>query len=167
MLKNYLLTAWRNINRNKGYSLVNIFGLAIGFAMVLLIGIFVVNEVTYDLYNKNVNTIYRLAIQQEQDGKSGGNFPITSPPMAPAVVETYPEAINYVRFKEFGDTYFFTTENSIHINHGYYCDTGVFSIFSYDLVQGKKDEALFQPYTIVLTESTAGKLFGKRDRSCW
>src|ERR1700754_638546 len=101
MLRNYLKTALRSLWKNKGYSALNIIGLAIGLATCLLILIYVMDELGYDRYNVNAAQIYRL----DGEIKFGGNHFIlaTAPaPTGPAMLRDFPEVEKEMRFRGYG-----------------------------------------------------------------
>src|SRR5947209_4696682 len=101
MLRNYLKTALRNLWKNKGFSAINILGLAIGLATCLLIIIYVMDEVSYDRYNKNADRIYRL----DGEIKFGGNhfiLAVAPAPAGPAMRRDFPEVEKAVRFRGYG-----------------------------------------------------------------
>src|ERR1700742_3831547 len=101
MIRNYLKTALRNLWRNKGFSAINIVGLAIGLATCLLILIYVMDELGYDRYNKNADRIYRL----DTEIKFGGtHFVLASgpSPAGPALLRGYPEVEKEVRLAQSG-----------------------------------------------------------------
>src|SRR3954467_3237648 len=96
MFKNYFKIAFRNLWKNKGYSAINIFGLAIGLATCLLITLYVVNELSYDRYNKNANRIYRI----NSDLRFGGgdlHITQTSDMMGQLLKKDYPQVEQYTR----------------------------------------------------------------------
>ncbi|MCI0471229.1 MAG: ABC transporter permease, partial [Candidatus Aminicenantes bacterium] len=98
MIKNYFKTALRILFRNKGYSILNITGLAIGMACCLLILMFVNNEVNYDTYNKNADRIFRVAMHFKYGGRDS-NAPLLFAPMAKTLSDDYPEIEDVVRFR--------------------------------------------------------------------
>src|SRR6185295_3251336 len=102
MLKNYFKVAWRNIGRNKVNSFINIAGLAIGMASVILIAFYVQDELRYDKFFKNADRIYQVNLNGNQDGTDfwTGNTP---PTVGPALVSEIPEIESYVRIYKPGD----------------------------------------------------------------
>src|ERR1700741_5336388 len=101
MLRNYLKTALRNLWKSKGFSAINIVGLAIGLSTCLLILIFVMDELGYDRYNDNADRIYRV----DGEIKFGGNHFIlaTAPaPAGPTMLTDFPEVEKEVRFRNYG-----------------------------------------------------------------
>ncbi|MCP4724669.1 MAG: ABC transporter permease, partial [bacterium] len=159
MLQNYLKIAYRNIKRNKVYSLINISGLAIGMTVFLLIMMFVQNEYSYDKFNEKIDRIYRVGFE---------NFRQThlAPGIGKEIKENIPEVEKMVRFKirtdylakyypdDKPDNTKYTT-----IKRFTWVDEDVFDIFSFEFIAGDPAEALKAPYTIVLTESIAKILF--------
>ncbi len=162
MIRNYLIIAYRNLVRNKLFSLINILGLAIGTAAVMLILLWVKYEVSYDKFYRNADQLFRINSKDtvETDWEE---VLTTSPfPLAPALCDKYPEIINYTRFwhfevlAEYGD-------KSIYIDNGYMVDTGFFRMFDVDFIYGSPETALQDPYSAVLTESTAAMYFGDQN----
>src|ERR1700749_4386108 len=96
MLRNYFKTAFRNLRKNKGFTLINIFGLSLGLCTCLLIMLYVGNELSYDHYNKNYRQIYRLNTELKlKDAIS--SFANAPAPSAPALKATFPQVVNYTR----------------------------------------------------------------------
>lgn len=162
MIRNYLIIAYRKLIRNKVFSLINILGLAIGIAAVMLILLWVKYEVSYDKFHRNADQLFRVNSKDtvETDWE---DVLTTSPfPLAPALFDKYPEIINYTRFwhfevlAEYGD-------KSIYIDNGYMVDTGFFRMFDVDFIYGSLETALQDPYSAVLTESTAAMYFGDQN----
>jgi len=162
MFKNYLHIALRNIKKHKGYSLINILGLAIGMACCILIFSYVLYELSYDKYHENASRIYRL----KSDAKVGENhlhIPKSSPPMAGYMVENYPEVINAVRIRELGSVPVKYRENQYYEGRIFYADNSFFKIFTFPLLKGNPETALKTAYTAVITEDTARRYFGDED----
>lgn len=159
MLRNYFKVILRNVNRNKGYSLINIAGLAIGMACCILIAMWLVDELNFDRYHENANRIYRVGHVLTLGGSSQ-SAPLVSLPMAPAMVSEFPEVINAVRFSKAGRTSVRYGDNVFYEEGILFSDSSVFDIFSFPLVEGDPANALAAPYTAVLTETTARKYFG-------
>src|ERR1700740_913792 len=96
MVRNYLKIAWRNLVKNKAFSFINIFGLAIGLSCFLLIALYVLDEVSYDRYNEKVENIYRI----NADIRFGGtdlHMPLTSDMMGQLLKKDYPQVEQYTR----------------------------------------------------------------------
>src|SRR5258708_34269431 len=101
MIKNYLKTAWRNLMKNKTFSLINIAGLAIGMAACLLILQYVNFELSYDQFNKNISDVYRVYNDRYQNGKLIQHGTITYSSIVKAMQDDYPELINNSRVTPF------------------------------------------------------------------
>ncbi|WP_422858125.1 ABC transporter permease [Flagellimonas sp. S174] len=159
MIKNYLKLAWRNLLKNKGYSAINIGGLAIGLACFLLIAIFISNELSFDDYHEKKDRIYRVAHHSNAEDLSDtwiwGNAPI-----GPALKSDFPEIIEKVQFSGISDILLEYNNRSYQESECFYMDPSVFDVFSWPLISGNPKTALEAPYSIVLTETTAKKYFG-------
>ncbi len=103
MFKSYLKTAWRNIKKNKIFSLINIAGLSIGMAACLLILQYVNFELSYDQFNKNISDVYRVYNDRYQNGKLIQHGTITYSAIGKAMQDDYPEVINHARVEPFGN----------------------------------------------------------------
>lgn len=159
MFKNFLKIAYRNILRHKSYAFINIMGLSIGLACTILIGIYVVNEFSYDKFHKKSDRIYRLYI----DGKMGTNKflgPATPAPMAHALMEDYPEIESATRLIGEGSRSIRYDDKMFYEDKFFYADSNVFEVFTFEFIEGDK-KALMQPKTVILSDKTAEKYFGK------
>ncbi len=162
MIKNYLLSLYRNIVRNKFYSILNILGLSIGIAAAIFILLYVQDEVSYDKYNEKYERIYRV----ESDFTIGGKhdqFAIVPIPMGPALKMEYPEIEEICRMTDIGNTLFRANDKEYYEDYFYFSDSTLFDIFTYDLLQGDPKTCLTEPKTIVLTEKIAHKYFGNEN----
>jgi putative ABC transport system permease protein len=162
MFRNYLHIALRNIKSHKGYSLINVLGLAIGMACCILITSYVLYELSYDKYHENAGRIYRL----KSDAQIGDNhlqIPKSSPPMAAYMVENFPEVLNATRLRELGNVPLRYRENQFYEGRIFYADVSFFDIFTSPLLKGDPKTALKTAYTAVITEDFARKYFGSED----
>lgn len=159
MLKSYLLSAIRNMAKNKFYAALNILGLTIGLVSFILIFLFVRDEVTYDQYHINYHRIYRLE-SSFQIGTKYDNFAIVPVPLAPALQMEYPEIEKVVRFAETGNLLVRVGDKEYYEERFYYTDSTVFEVFTHKIVQGLGQGCLVEPNTVVITKSTATKYFG-------
>jgi putative ABC transport system permease protein len=162
MLKNYLKTALRNLWKNKGFSAINIVGLAIGLATCLLIMIYVMDELSYDRFNEKADRIYRV----DGEIKFGGNHFIlaSSPaPAGPAMKQDYPEIEQEARLRNYGG--FLVKKGSLNIREDkvIFADSTIFDVFTLPMLEGDARTALVATHTIVVTETTARKYFGSTD----
>jgi putative ABC transport system permease protein len=164
MLKTYLKTALRNIKKNKGFSVINIAGLALGMACFILIFLYVQNELSYDNFHESADRIYRVQRGMGSNYMGANASVITYGPLASALVSTYPEVINAVRI-EHRDAYDLAIKykNAHFYERGFYVDRDFFDIFSYDFTRGDAKTALVDPFSIVITEELARKYFGNEE----
>ncbi len=162
MFRNYFKIALRNLVRYKGFSFINILGLAIGISGCLLIGLFVWDELQYDKFVKDGNRIYRLYQQQVNDGglTSSANTP---PIFAPHLKQQFPEVEGTTRILMWpGKVLMEKDEVRAYENKGLIADSTFFSMFPLKFLRGNPKTAL-DPLSIVLTEETAKKYFGEKD----
>lgn len=158
MLKNYLKIAFRNISKHKGYSFINIAGLSIGIALSLLIFLFVMHEFSYDNFHKNADKIYAATLHQGEQ-----TIAVTPSIIAPALDQQFPEVDKWVRIYEptrYSPVVVKKGENIFQEDNFLYADSAFFEMFSFPFISGDPTTALERPRTIVLTESSATKLFG-------
>ena len=162
MLKNYLKIAIRNILRNKTYSLINIIGLAVGVACAITLYLFITDELGYDKYDKNADQIYRVYVKMFFDGKESVNAK-TSAPLGAALVNNFPEVLNYTRIGFFGNHVFKYNDKEFREWRVYTADSTFFEIFTMNFIAGNAITALNQPNSIVITESAARRYFSNEN----
>jgi putative ABC transport system permease protein len=164
MLKNYFISAYRSIIKNKFYSVLNIFGPAIGITCAILILLYVQEELTFDKHSKNYNRVYRLESDFNISGKAT-LAALVPMPMAPTLKDEFPEIKEITRFAGFGiqDILFTYKDLKFFEDKIYFADSTVFKVFNYEFVLGSADNALNEPNTIVITESFASRYFGKNN----
>jgi putative ABC transport system permease protein len=157
MIKNYIKIAFRHFKRQKGYTFINISGLAVGMACCILILLWVYDELSFDRYHENADRIYRITYAEE----IGGAYDhLALPPFiaAPAFAAEVPEIRAYTRLWE--RTGLITYQNKKYDEREiFYVDPDFFKIFSHEFIDGDPDTALVNPGSIVLTEDTAQKIF--------
>ena len=156
MLKNYLITTFRNFFRQKQNSLINLAGLALGIIVSLFIFLYINEEISYEKSYPDHQLIYRLASSQ---------WAKSSPPACEEIIKYFPQIKNGGRLTHFqGNTNIMIFDDRhFPVNNGYLADQGIIDIFSRKVITGDRDHALERPYTLVLTESLAETLFGKTD----
>ncbi|HUS03264.1 MAG TPA: ABC transporter permease [Chitinophagaceae bacterium] len=158
MIKNYFKIALRNLWKNKSFSAINIFGLAIGIATCLLISLYVFDELNFDKYNKNASRIYRV----NADLKFGGEdqkFAVSPDPLAFTLVRDYPEVESAVRFRNYGPSLVKKGNENIKEERIIYTDSTLFDVFTLPMITGNPKKALTDPNSVVITESIAKKYF--------
>jgi putative ABC transport system permease protein len=164
MFKNYLSIAYRTIIKTKVFSLINIFGLAVGMAAFMFIIQYVYFERSYENSNKNADNIYRVTL----DLYNGNEYVVTDcethAPVGPLLKEKMPEVIDYVRMFHNDGLQDIEANNRKFLEEGiYFADPSAFEIFSIEILHGDKSAALSGPYKVVLTETMAKKYFGRTD----
>ncbi|WP_374163636.1 ABC transporter permease [Arcticibacter sp. MXS-1] len=160
MIQNFLKIAWRNLLKNKTFSLINISGLAIGMASAALIFLWIQNQLTFDRFHEKIDRIY---VANNRDNFSGEKWAWNTTPkiLAPTLKREFPEVEDYARIT---DATFFLSHGEKQIQaEGRFTDPGFFKIFSFPLLKGDANKALSGPDKIVLTEKLAKKLFGDAD----
>jgi putative ABC transport system permease protein len=162
MIRSYLQTAWRNIIRHKGFSFINIFGLAVGLACFLLIAFYVRFERSYDDFHLNRKDIYVLVRQNRGQSYSEERIN-TGAPMAPLLTRSFPEVEEAVRLTVFRGEIVGRGPNKFVEKRFFFADPGVFRVFTFPLERGDPETALAEPLTVVLTRPTAEKYFGSEN----
>lgn len=164
MLKNYFKIALRNIRKNPGYSFINIFGLALGMGVSILILLYVQYELSYDAYHENSDRIVRVSRQWfNQNGETNLHLGHVAPPFGPLLEEDFDNTIQEtVRFLQVNPLIKYGDKSFVE-DRFFFADPEVFEIFSWKMLKGDPATALTFPDGIVLTESTAEKYFGEED----
>jgi putative ABC transport system permease protein len=161
MFRNYLKIAWRNFRKQPMISFINLFGLAVGLTCVAFISLWVMDEHSYDAFHQNYTRIVRLVTTEKTE--TGINESArTGAPMAKALLEDYSEIENTVRLDKRGEIVQYKNKQVLEPNI-ILTDPSFFTIFSYPLIRGDAATALQEPYSVVLTESTAKKYFAHAD----
>ncbi|MGM0505177.1 MAG: ABC transporter permease [Bacteroidota bacterium] len=162
MIKNFFLTAFRNLTKKWSYSLINILGLTIGLAAVIYIFLFVSFELSYDKMHENHDRIYRAGVRGMLMN-SEINQAITAAPMAEALRNDYPEVVSACRLTTAGDWLMTYEDKKFNERDFLFADSTFFDIFSFKLIKGDPKTVLTEPRSIVFTESAAKKYFGNED----
>ncbi|MDB5209510.1 MAG: transporter permease, partial [Sediminibacterium sp.] len=167
MISNYLKIAWRNMFRKKANSIINIAGLSIGIACVILITLFVQDEQKYDKFFTKADRICQVNVYNNMGGEEsyGSNTP---PPVGDALQRNFPEIKAYTRFYVIGQEVVSNDAGSKLQNHFtekklLAVDSNFLQVFDYALKAGNASSCFLQPHSIVLTETTAKKYFGDVD----
>ncbi|MEM6843869.1 MAG: ABC transporter permease [Bacteroidota bacterium] len=159
MLRNYLKIAYRNLLKNKVFSLINILGFLLGFVAAIFIALYVADELNFDAFHANADRIYRLT-QTVSDENGGREVVGAATQIAPAAVERLPKVENAVRLSVFGRGTFRYGEFRDYEPVSF-TDASFFKLFDFKFIEGNPASALDEPHTIVLTESLAKKYFGE------
>ena len=161
MLKNYLITALRNIKRQKVYSFLNLTGLTIGIACFMLISLYVRDELSYDRYHKDADRIYRISAEHPFVYHGKNQSAITPAPLAPALKDELPEVAASVRITDASDVLLSVGEKSFLEEAVLFAGQGLFDVFSFSFLQGDPGQALDHPNSIILSQTMAVKYFGR------
>lgn len=162
MYRSYFKMAWRNLLKNWRLFTINITGLALGIATCLIIMLFVVDELSYDRYNKKADRMVRVVLK----GKVNGEIikeAVTPAPVAATLKDEFPEVEQATRLRKMGSpkiTYKNTTYGNSKMA---YVDANFFQVFTLPFLQGNPNTALTEPHTIVITKKDALKYFGEQD----
>ncbi|MFC2156675.1 ABC transporter permease [Acidobacteriota bacterium] len=159
MIKNYIKVALRNIIKHKGFSFINIVGLAVGIACSVLILLFVTHELSFDKFHERADDIYRIAVRA-----SIGDTPIrqtySSSETFRKLILDFPEIEAGVKFLNLGDTPIQSGEKIFYESRFFAVDETFYDIFSVPLLYGNPKTVLKNPNTMVVTKDTAEKYFG-------
>jgi putative ABC transport system permease protein len=160
MFRNYFKTAWRNLLKNKTFSVINVLGLAIGIGAFLLIVNYLRFEYSFDDFNANKDRIYRVPMVITEKGGQPQTFAFTYPALAPAMKKDFPEIEDAIRFRKVWGVVSHGDQKIIESGMIYYVDPAVFKIFSFEFEKGSPTTAFTQLNNAVITHSTAIKYFG-------
>ena len=158
MIKNYFIITWRNLLKNKTFSLINIAGLSIGIACAMLIMLYVKDEVSFDRFHKNVNHIYRIVRKANGTNINGS----TGFLQGPRFTQNVPGIKSFIRVQGGAEDIKKGTEvqeqgGVLHV------DSNFFSVFTFPLLAGSPATCLTEPHSIVLSEDAAKKYFATTD----
>lgn len=165
MISHFFKTTFRFLFKNKTFTFINVFGLAIGTLCCLYIVLYVADQYSYDKYYKDTGRIYRITATITLTG-STENMATISPPAAPAMKNDFSEVEQYARIvttigeKEHLVRY---KETSFYENKMIYADSTFFDILNFHFIKGNPQKALDAPYSVVLMKPMADKLFGHKD----
>lgn len=163
MFSSYFKIGWRNLLKSKGYSFINISGLALGIACFLFLLSYVRYERSYEDFHKNADNIYRVTL----DLYKGSEFLMTDcetyAPFGPLAKEQMPEVVDFVRMMNNDNTRVKIGEQKFLEEKSYFADSSVFTVFSFKSLHGNLATALSKPNQVVITASTAEKYFGRTD----
>ena len=162
MFKNYIKVALRNLLRNKLFSAINIFGLALGLATCLVILLFVQHELSYDRFNKKADQIVRVVIRGVMQGGELKEANVM-PPVAQTLKKDFPEVLDATRLKRTGRPRVTYGDKTFREDEMAFVDSNFFQVFTLPLLKGNAKTALNQPNSVVITRAVAKKYFGETD----
>lgn len=160
MIRLFIKTAYRSLLKNKGFTFINILGLALGLATCLLIVFYVIDELSYDRYNTRYDRIYRVNTDLRLKGTIT-EFAIAANPVAAALKDNFPMVEQAARLTPALNIRFKKGDENITEDKVIYSDPGIFDIFTLHMVQGNAKTALNDPHALVINESTAIKYFNR------
>jgi putative ABC transport system permease protein len=165
MLQNYIKVALRNIRKQRAFSFINIFGLAVAMSICMGIIMLVADQMMVDRHNTHAERVYRInsiPYYKDQNGESGSEFSTTTLPIRDELLNNYTGVAKAVRLmRGFGNNWIeFDPENDINVPvSGFFADPDVLEVFDLELLYGDRATALVDPYSLVLTKKTAEKIF--------
>jgi putative ABC transport system permease protein len=161
MIKNYFLTAWRSLRRNRVSSVINIVGLAVGMAVTILIGLWIWDEVTFDHYHDNYRHIAQVMERETANGDVHTSTAIALP-MEAAMNKIYGADFKHIVMSSWNDEHILSIGDK-HVGYpGVFIGSGAPELFSLRMVAGSRD-GLKGPTSLLLSESVAKALFGSAD----
>jgi putative ABC transport system permease protein len=163
MFRNYFKTAWRNITRQKGYSLINVIGLAIGVAACLLILQYVSFELSYENFQVNRDRIYRVKQERYDNGKLSTEWAAGAYAVGNSFKEEIPEIEDYVKLLATNSVVAEINHQAVQIKKTFFASSSFFRVFTYPVIAGDGNKALTEPFTAALSETTARTLYGTTD----
>ena len=161
MYKNYFKISFRNMLKHKVYSGINIAGLSIGIACFMLIFLYVQDEMSYDRHHEHADDIYRVVVDRyNEGGEIARVFSYASPMHGPVLRNDYSQVVTSVRFYQWNFPIIKYGEKQFNESFFNFVEQSIFDVFSFKFIEGSSENALSEPYTVVITESTAKKYFG-------
>ncbi|NOW96121.1 ABC transporter permease [Mucilaginibacter sp. SG564] len=161
MIRNYFITAIRNLWRNKSFAVINIAGLSVGLASCMLIFLYAMDEVSYDRFHVQAANIYQLVVDAKSPDGQLHKFSGTGDVQGPVFKSQLPEVQCFVRV--YGTDFTVKRDNEVFDQTALFVDSNFLSVFTFPLLYGKKQNALSDPQSIILSEETAEKYFGHGD----
>jgi putative ABC transport system permease protein len=158
MIKNFFKITYRNLLRNKGFSFINISGLAIGMASAVLILLWIQNEMSHDNFHAKGDRIYTANNRDKFNGNLWA-WSTTPKPLGPALKASYPSDVEDAVRKRHAN-FLFTVDDKHFNMQGNFVDSNFLNVFSFPLLEGDAKTALNNVYDIIITEKTAKRLFG-------
>lgn len=163
MLKYNILTAWRNFKKNKLHSFINVFGLSVGVAVCLMIFFFVIYENRWDSFHTKKSNIYRLTQLEHFPASPLNKISVSMYPLGPNLKQEYSQVQDFTRFYPANPKLISNGDHKIVFKQAFWVDSTFFKIFDFRTEFGDQEQALTEPRTAVLTETTARKIFGTAD----
>jgi len=162
MIRNFIITAWRNLKTNKVFSFINIFGLSVGLACCMLISAYLYQELTYDTYSSNAKQLYRVYLSDNSGGTTT-EYPGVDIAVGPGIKNAFPGVKAFTRLTRRGPVFVKYGDRSFKEEKIMLIDSNFLQVFSIPMVQGDSKSALTEPKTIIITKDFEKKYFGDAD----
>lgn len=162
MIRHYIKFSLRALKRQGGYVAINVFGLAVGIACALFISLFIIYELSFDQYNINKDQIHRVGIQGRISGQEM-KMAYTASPVGPTMADEFPEVESFLRMHIWDETIVQVEDRFFSEPHFALVDSSFFEFFPIKLLKGNSKTALIEPFTVVLSQTSAERLFGDDD----
>lgn len=164
MIKNYFKLAFRNLLKHQFISFINLFGLTVGLTCCLLITTYIIDELSYDKYNKNADNIYRVTRTfKNTDGAVSLTLSTVSPPFGYYMPTDFPEIKKMTRLLDNGTAPMKYGDKKFNEKNVFFADENLFDVFTVNVLKGNPQKALADPFSVMLTEEQAKKYFGEED----
>ena len=155
MLKHIFTEGFNSLFKEKAFTIINMIGLSIGIAATIIILLYITDQLSYDQFNEKKERIYR--VENEKWAILGTKY-------GPVLEREFPEIESYVRFDNFKrDALFSYGDKNLYVDNFIYADSGIFNIFSFNMIHGNPEKVFSDPYSIVLTKEYAEKFFGDKN----
>ncbi len=162
MMTNIFKHSFRGLYKQKGYLFINVAGLSIGIACSMIIALFIIHELSYDRFNEKKDRIFRLIVNGKMADREL-SYAITSAAIGPAMLREFPEVENFLRLSPNRESLVKYNEKTFIENYLVMADSSFFDVFSIPLLRGDKNSVLNSGHKLVLSETTAHKMFGDTD----
>jgi len=164
MIRNYLRSALRNITRHPFISFINIFGLTVGLTCCLLILSYVINQKSYDKFNKNADDIYRVTrIFYSAPNVESLHLSAVAPPFGPLLQTAFPDIKKITRMLPNGTTTLKYGDKIFNERNSFFADENFFSLFNVPIIKGDRNATLSEPFSMMMTPAIAKRYFGDED----
>ncbi len=162
MIRNYIKIAWRNIVRNRLYSLINISGLAVGMTVTLLIGLWIWDELSFDKHYSNTDRIFKVLVNNTYEDEKVETYPATPSKLKEAIKNEIPE-VELVSHQSYPTDLLIKHETESFIENGIYADSAFFKILSFNIINGSKEVPLSGVNSVSISKKLSEKLFKNED----
>jgi putative ABC transport system permease protein len=164
VIRNYLKIAFRSLTKHRVYSLINILGLVIGISFSCMLYVYVSHELSFDTFHSKSDRIFRILTIDQRDPEKVRRYGVTAAPLGPELVNNYPQVVDMVRLHRFvGQVVFELNGENFQERNWYTADANFFEVFDFKFLSGDKATALKKPFSLVLTESMAKKIFWRTE----